>query len=355
MFPSKLTAAALGMLVLAGPGWADESDEAPGPEPVAESVELEVPGTVEETPGPGEGIADDSTHLEALAFPELRYRDGLRLNFQSRFYPDADVGDGHVSLYQPDLRVRMNIPVSRRAIVRLSAKTGMSSYQFRGGPIFVNGGTDLVGKSIDLYRSRVTLQGAMRLNDEGGWWLDESETWALLATVGADSSWESGAFHDALRVGSGLAVGYEIDDKLRLAVGAIVGLTPDSGDVQVGPLATIRWNVTDRITLRDRSLGLQLEYQWSPRLEVFVSGFRNSDSFLLDDITGYGDEVSLRDRQWLVGTGFEWKLGRYLRLNAELGGVVRRRIRISDADLGTLASESASPGAYFDVRLEVRP
>ena len=33
----------------------------------------------------GESVADDSTHLEALAFPGVRYRDAVRLHFQSRF------------------------------------------------------------------------------------------------------------------------------------------------------------------------------------------------------------------------------------------------------------------------------
>lgn len=328
----------------------DEAD--PPPEGTAEIV---VDGKKRETLSPDESVADDSTHLEALAFPEPRVRDGLRVNFQSQFFPDANIGAGHSSLYQPDLRVRMNVPVSRRAIVRLSARGGMSSYQFRGGPILQNGGVDLVGDSLDLYRTRISAQGAVRLNEDGTSWIVENETWALLATIGADASWESGAFDEALRVGSGLAIGYEIDNKLRLALGAIVGVSPDSGDVEVGPLATIRWNVTDRLTLRDRSLGLQLEYRWNPRLELFVSGFRTSDSYRLDEISAFGDELSLRDRQVLVGGGFEWELNRYVRLNAEAGIVAQRKLKVSDDDLGTLASESADPGAYFDVRIEIRP
>jgi hypothetical protein len=356
MFPHPIaTAVALGLLVLlAGPAGASEGE--PTPEPDSErSTEVIVDGKKRETPPPDESVADDSTHLEALAFPELRYRDGLRVNFQSQFLPDADLGPGHTSLYQPDLRVRMNLPVSRRAIVRLSAKVGMSSYQFRGGPIFQNSGVDLIGKSLDLYRTRVTAQGALRLNEAGESWITDNETWALLATVGADSSWESGAFDDSLRVGSGLALGYEIDDTLRLALGAIVGVSPDSGDVEVGPLATFRWSVTDRLTVRDRSLGLQLEYSWSPQLELFVSGFRNSDSYRLRRSSTFGDDISLRDRQWLVGGGFEWKLSRYLRLNAEGGVVVQRKLKVSEGDLGTLASESADPGAYIDLRIELRP
>jgi hypothetical protein len=351
----KATVATLGMLLaLAGRVGAGEVEPTPDPEP-GESIEIVVDGKKRETPSPDESVADDSTHLEALAFPELRYRDGVRVNFQSQFLPDADLGDGHTSLYQPDLRARMNLPLSRRAILRLSARAGMSSYQFRGGPILQNSGVDLVGGSLDLYRTRLSAQGALRLNEEGESWITENETWALLATLGADSSWESGAFDEAIRVGTGLAVGYEIDGKLRLALGAIVGYSPDSGDVEVGPLGTFRWNVTDRLTLRDRSLGLQLEYRWSPRLELFVSGFRNSDSYRLDEISGFGDEVSFTDRQWLAGAGFEWKLTPNLRLNAEAGGVAWRKVKVSEDDLGTLSSERADPGAYIDLRIEFRP
>lgn len=352
---STAIAVTLGLLVAtAGSGRATERATEEAPEPAAGGVtEIVVEAPPDETPSESESVADDSTHLEALAFPELRYRDGMRVNFQSRFMPDADLGPGHVSLYEPDLRARMNLPVSRRAIVRLSARAGLSSYQFRGGPIFERGGNDLVGESLDVYRTRIGLQGAIRLNEDGASWIAEDETWALLTSLVAQSRFESGAFGDAIQIGTGLALGYEIDDTLRLALGLTVGVAPDSGDVELGPLATFRWNVTDRVTLRDRGLGLQLEYRFSPQLELFVSGFRESDSYRLDDRAGL--ELSFRDRQILIGGGFEWKLNRYLRLNTELGAVTSRQVRVTDDDLGTLVSETGDPGLYIDVRVELRP
>lgn len=314
------------------------------------------PGPVALEPEPGDTVSDDSTHLEEPEFPTgLRVRDAFRFNFESRFVPEADIGPGHVTLYRPDLRARLTVPVSDRMVVRASGRFGMSSYAMRGSPIFTSGGSDLIGNSLDVYRARIGLQGAVRLNDDGTSWLANTESWALLASLTGESRWESGAFSQGLKVGTGLAIGYEAGEAVRAAIGVSADLSTDSGDVSLSPFATFRWNVTEGVTLRNRGLGLQVEYRWSPTLELFVTGFRKTDSYRLDARNGFGDELKFRDRQWLAGTGFEWKLNRHLRFNAELGAVAWRRVSVSDEDLGTLSSHKANPTAYVDIRVEFRP
>ena len=106
---------------------------------------------------------------------------------------------------------------------------------------------------------------------------------------------------------------------------------------------------------RDRGFGVQLEYRLTPAFELFASGFCETDQYHLDEITPALDDVTFRDRQFLTGGGFEWKLSRRVRIKTEAGYVVDRKLRIRSDDFGTLASERASGSSYFEVRFEVRP
>ena len=64
--------------------------------------------------------------------------------------------------------------------------------------------------------------------------------------------------------------------------------------------------------------------------------------------------MKLRDRLFLVGTGFEWRINRHFRLNLEGGVVVSRDIRVRSDDT-TLSKMTADPGGYLTLRVIVRP
>ena len=354
-FRKAFVLAAFGLaLGTAAPVWAVEGEEARGTGSSAPAPDPATPPTDDEEAT----VADDATHLEALAFPGVRYRDAVRLHFQSRFVPDAHLGPGHASLYRPDLRGRVTIPVSERAVLRVSARGGMGRYEYRGPDLFFD-------DSLDLYQTRLAVQGAYRLNDADQRLLRPGERWSLLASLQGGSDFESGAFDDGLSGGGDLALGYEIPGTLRVAAGA--SITVQDGGVDVGPTGFLRWNVSEAVTLRNRGLGLQLEYRWSPRLELFVSGFRSTDTYALDTVgsgvfPGIGlvppvavDDLVLRDRMLLSGAGFEWKLSQHLRLNTEAGVVAWRRLRVASDDFGTLISRRGDPSLYVEVRFEVRP
>ena len=67
------------------------------------------------------------------------------------------------------------------------------------------------------------------------------------------------------------------------------------------------------------------------------------------------DDLRLYDRMLLTGLGFEWKLSRVVRVNAEAGAVAWRRLRVRSDDLGTIVSRRGDPALYLELRFEVRP
>ena len=111
----------------------------------------------------------------------------------------------------------------------------------------------------------------------------------------------------------------------------------------MGPTGSFRWNITADLTHRDNGLSVQLEYRLTPNVELFASGYRTTDEYRLRDVSGAPDELTFRDRQVLVGAGFEWKLSRRLRLNLEAGAVSWRKVRLHSDDMGTLISQRGDP------------
>lgn len=301
------------------------------------------------------GEGDDPTYIETPAFPGVRYRDALRLNFQTLFLPEAKLGSGHTSLYRPELRGRVTVPLSQRAVVRLALLGGMARYEFRGDSALSAGGTSLTGASLHLYQTRAALEGALRLNPKGETLFTEDEIWSLLGGIEGSSDFQSGAFSNGLRGGGSLALGYQRDGWLRVSAGVAIRSSLENGGVDVGPVASFRWDINEVLTLRNHALGLRLEYHPVPALELFVDGRRSSEQYRLDGVAGLPDDLTFRDRQVLAGAGFEWRLTRRLRINGEVGAVAWRKLRIRSDDLGTLASQRAESSPYFQVRFEVRP
>lgn len=298
---------------------------------------------------------DDPTYIETPAFPGVRYRDALRLHFQTLLLPEAKLGSGHTSLYRPELRARVTVPLSQRAVVRLALLGGMARYEFRGAAALRAGATSLTRDSLYLYQTHARLEGAFRLNPQGETVFAEDEIWSLLGGVEGSSDFEGGAFSNGLGGGGSLALGYQRDGWLRVAAGVAISSSLEKGRVAVGPVVSFRWDINEVLTLRNHGLGLRLEYQPVPALELFADGRRTSEQYRLDGVAGLPDDLTFRDRQVLAGVGFEWSLTRWLRINGELGAVAWRKLRIRSDDLGTLASQRGEASPYFQLRFEVRP
>ncbi len=344
------------------------AEEAVGPPPVREATEPEdadearnggggdptgaapPPPEKEKRRRPREVL--ETSNLEDPAFPTPRIRDAFRLRLQSRFLPAGAFESFDADLIRPDVRLRITAPLSKRAVLQFTARWGISLYDFDEGGALL--GTGVLDSRSEFQQASVGLQGGLRLN-EGRSLFAEGEIWSLLLAGRAQSRWESGRFVDALTANGALALGYEIDDLIRIGVGVQLGSRIDRGGVRVTPVFNLKWEPTERLTVRNRGTGLQLEYRLNKRFELFATGFLDSDKFLLDSRRGQPDDITFRDRSILAGLGFEWKISKHFRVNVEGGAVAWREVRVRSQDRGTFFEEEADPGAYFDLRFEVRP
>ncbi len=294
----------------------------------------------------------ETTNLEDPAFPTPRIRDAFRIRLESRFLPSGAFDGFDVDLYRPELRLRATAPLSKRAVLQITGRFSTSRYDFdEGGDLLDTGSSDSLS---DFYEAVLGLQGGFRLNESRSL-LVEGEMWSLLAAFRARSRWEAGAFADGFTASGVIALGYEIDDLIRLGVGAQLGSRLDRGGLRVTPIFNLKWDVTDRFTVRNRGRGVQLEYRLGERFEVFAAGFFEGDRFRLDSRPGQPDDLTFRDRKVLAGLGLEWKISKHFRVNVEGGAVAWRQIRVHSHDRGTFFKEEGDPGAYFDLRFEVRP
>jgi hypothetical protein len=296
-------------------------------------------------------VAGESTFLDEPPFPGLPITHAFRIQLETFTAPDAPAGSGHVSVVRPELGLRGGLPVGERLELRVTGRVATSRYRFRGDPWTRAVPLDL-GKAFDLHAARVALEGAWRL-DELGPWLAENEVWSVLGTVYGSSRWEDGGFRRGLGAGGAVGVGYEIPGRLHLAAGVSLRTSIEEGGVEPGPLLSLRWDPTERLTLHTRELGLQLDYDLTRTVEIHVAGFRSSDGFRLRGRRGALGDLSFRDRQVRLGTGFDWMLANWLHFELEIGGIVQRRIRVNDGDLGTLASSRADPSVFVDVRFDI--
>jgi len=299
----------------------------------------------------------DTVNLETPVFPSAtpyRIRDAFRLRLESRFLPSAGFDGFDADLYQPSLRFRATAPLSKRAVLQLTARFSASLYDFDGRTSFFGVAAGPSDPFDDFFRASLSLQGGFRINEKR-WLFVEKEMWSILARAVGGSSWEEGAFGEGLVGAGSLALGYEIDDLIRVAVGVNISSRIDRSGVKLGPVVDLRWNVTDRFTVRNRGRGLQLEYALTPKLEFFTAGFFDGDRFRLDSRPGLPDDLTFRDESVQAGAGFEWKISKHFRLNFEAGAVAWRRLRVKSRSLGDLSKETGDPSAYVDVRFEMRP
>jgi len=323
------------------------------PEPASVSTSEPEPASEPESESPlPRSQEDDPENVETLIFPQVRYRDALRVRLESGFLPNNDFGSVDVSLYSSAARIRLTVPLGDRAVLQFTGQMGYSHYDFSGtSDLFGTGPT--AGDPLDrLYSSALRIQGAYRLNQERSL-IVAGEAWSLLAAAFARSRWEQGRFGKGLTGGGALALGYQ-NETVRIALGVRLENETTGGGVRVDPLVTIRWDPTERITVRNRGVGFQIEVQLTPSIATFAAGYLKSQSYRLANRAGVPGDAILRDRMLRVGSGFEWRINRHLRVNLEAGVVASREIRVRSDGIN-LSLMRADPGGYLTVRLTLRP
>jgi hypothetical protein len=291
--------------------------------------------------------------LDEPAFPEALVRDRMRLWTGAFFAPGADFGSQDVSLYRPELRLRYRFPIDDVVSLQVTGDFRASLYDGDGSdPLFAD--CPDCPLPDDLYMAGIGTQGGYVINH--GWHLfRDDEQWAVLGALFLRARWEPGVFSDSITPGGSIGLGYDLTKTFRIALGARIERALDGDGVKVAPSGFLRWDITPHLRLRDRDLGLELEYRPSGRWELFVTGFQSSDSFLLDDRPGLSSSPTFRDAQVLVGGGLVFKVAHFLRLSLETGAIFDRTLSVKTVDDGKLDSADGDVSPYATLRIEFRP
>ena len=299
---------------------------------------------------PGDG--NEQVAVYEPAFPEAFLRDRLRLWANTFVAPSTDFGEQDLGLTRTEIRLRARVPVGEKASVQVTADFHASLYDEDGnGALF----DDCAGCTApnELYATSLDIQGGYLLNRRWAVFRAD-ELWAVLGSAYVSAHWEPGAFEESVSPGMSAGIGYQMPDVVRIALAARVERALDGDGVKVAPTGYLRWKIAPQLELRNRGLGLQLEYRPNTRWELFLAGFRSSDSFRLDDRPGAPSGTTFGDRQISVGGGIALKAYRAFRLTVEAGAIVDREIEIDSRD-GELDSADGDPSPYFLLRLELRP
>jgi hypothetical protein len=327
--------------------------------PSAAQHGADTPSDAPSTSEDSTGSSDEGTFLGEAPLAPLPITEAFRIRLQTFVAPEAPLGSGDVTLVRPELNARATWPINDRVVLRMTMRLSESRYRFHGDAWGSAALLPGVGKdpdeavgNLDLYAAQLGLEGAYGLSRDTNW-LAQHEEWAVIGALYGGSGWEDGAFRSGLGARGVIGIGYEIPERLRLALGVSLRTPLDHAGVDVGPFLSLRWRPVDRFTLRTRELGLQAEFALTPVFEIYLAGFRATDRFALNNRSPLGD-LTFRDRRVQVGAGFEYKLANWVRIALEGGSIVDRRIRVEDEDLGTLLSRRGDPSGYCEVRVELR-
>jgi hypothetical protein len=276
----------------------------------------------------------------------------LRLTLSNRFVGSADFGAFDATSNQPEGRLRVEIPVTRNAAVRLMATGRALLYDFDGSTDGFRSGDD---PFAGLYSAGLRLQVGY-LFDEGRTLFSDDERWGLVVQGGARSNWEGGSSAaDGLRGGGSLAAGYRLGDTLEVVAGVTLGSRLNRSGVGVGPLLEFDWRINDAWKLRSYGLGLQLERRLGERFTVFARARLEGARYRLADRGGEVGKGTLGVRQVPAALGVDWRIWRALKFRLLAGAIAYHRLQLRDEKrdrIGRVTADGPSP--YVTLRIDLR-
>ncbi len=304
---------------------------------------------------PGPGLAQDEDeqtpafHTLEEAAPDLTLRGiPIKVSFRSdtRFVVGSDFGTSDANLYWPRGSVRIGVPLSKRAAVRLRMGGGAAIYDFDDTTNLFGMGPSAREPFDNLYEGSLALEGEYRM----------TEAWGLFAQGFVAARWEDGAtFDDSVSGGGGLAVGYRIPDRLDVIIGGGLKSRLDRSSPRPYPLIDLTSIISDDWKFPIHGPGVALEYRFSDAFKIFLRGRLATRRYRLDNRLGPVGRGTVRDRQIPVGLGLRWVVNRNFRIGASAGVMALHKIKVRNRNRDTVGSINSDPAPYFEVRIDLRP
>lgn len=259
----------------------------------------------------------------------------------ARFSADFEDGGGNYAREAHALNIDLGYRYSEQLRLTLGIFGEIASYDFDNAPL-VPGEDDPFN---DAYALDFTA-GAFYVFDD---------RWRAFARGFIGSSWEGDAdFGEGLRGGGIGGAIHQLNDDL--AIGAGIGVvTRVEDDPFIIPYLFISWDITDRLNLETQGLGLDLTYQATDQLSIFLTGEFERREYILDDRGALPGGI-VRDRAVLLGGGFEFtpQATPGLTLTFEAGALVYQEFEVLDASGDDIAEIETDPAPYIGASLNIR-
>ncbi|MGP1345999.1 MAG: DUF6268 family outer membrane beta-barrel protein [Phycisphaerales bacterium] len=267
----------------------------------------------------------------------LRDNTSLTLLLRQQYDFAADLeDDGDVSIYRAEAGLTLTHRPSPAWSISATLVTEWSSYDFSNSAAIAPGVT---GDPFDEFFEASTFLRATRFFENN---------YALTLGAFAGANFEQGAKLSDSIVGGGLAaLGYRFSDRLFISAGAAVQSRLED-DASITPFLSLRWDITDTVSLESEGLGLKLRSQLNDHWTVGMIGQYQRREYRLDDGHPIAalDEGVLRDARVELALLAEWRASSRFSAEGRLGVTPWQEYEILD-DSGHRVTEFDTDPSIF--------
>lgn len=267
-----------------------------------------------------------SAHGQDRATPKPFYIQG-RITPSFTLPSDLKKGGGEMDTAHYDFSATLMIPRGPGARFNLNLARELHHYDFSGTERL-----DGLLRSAHETKLNAVYMGPL------------TSSWSLFAMMGVRWAGEDRASEEDTRTQMIQVMGqHQLSPDFQWGLGLMVSSRLDD-DVQIIPIPSISWNITDRISLRT-TRGLHLGYQWDEagRWRSYLNVEYHGKEFRLNS-DGPAPNAVYRQRLAVTSLAMDYKPNPGMSFAAEIGYIPWREVRIDDSNGAELFRSEVDPG-----------
>lgn len=267
---------------------------------------------------------------------------GFQVYAQGSHDFDADLdnsGESAVSRFGAGVGVEWE--AATNLIFRFAFDAEWSDYDF-SGPVALIGADASPWEDVQSYRFAPSVQIGLEAR------------WALLVGGDVRVAYEPGAdVGDALMGGGYVGARYQWTDAFALTFG-VSAQSQLEDDTIVLPLIAVEWDITDRLRLESRGVGLGLTYKLSDQFDVTLRGSYDPRSYRLSEDRALNPEGVVNDDRVVVGAELTWRPAAFVVVSLFAGANLWQEYEILNSSGGKITDNESDPFPAIAARATFR-
>lgn len=267
---------------------------------------------------------------------------GFAIYSQGSYDFDADIDNsGEVAVSRFGAGAGMEWQAAEKLIFRLAFDAEWSDYDF-SGPVALIGADPSPWEDLQSYRVAPSAQ------------IGIDEQWTVLVGGDIRIAYEPGAdIGDSITGGGFAGARYQWTDKFALTFGASVqGQLED--DTVVVPLIGVEWEITERLRLDSRGIGLRLGYKLTEQFDIALRGSYDPRSYRLSEDRALNPNGVVNDDRVVVGAELTWRPAPFAVVTLFAGANVWQEFEILNSTGGKITDNETDPAPFIAARATIR-